>query len=125
MITDVPWATRASIADLTLVPVGNMGLGTLPRPPPPTAGQPPPTRNASVIALRPAALALAATCEPTPRLMSAYGANRVVPGPGGGGGGPLSTSILSDDSRSLKLMLAAVKHVVSPAVSTTEAPLCW
>src|SRR5262245_16231320 len=31
----------------------------------------------------------------------------------------------SDDSRSLKLMPAAVKHAVSPAVSTTDAPVCW
>src|SRR5439155_4208896 len=129
MITHVPWATRASIADLTLVPFGNIAFDTGPSPPPHTAVQPPSTRNASVIPLRPAVFALAATCEPTPGLISAYGTKRALPGGGGGGGGgggpPSSISILSDDRRSLKLIPAAVKQAVSPAVSVTCAPVCW
>jgi hypothetical protein len=37
----------------------------------------------------------------------------------------VAVSIRRDESRSLKLMLVAVKQVVSPAVRTTEAPPCW
>src|SRR4029079_14590859 len=117
MITFLPAPTMLSIADLTVVPFGNVAFDTLPSPPPQTAVQPPSTRNASVIPGSPAAAALAATCEPIPRLMSMWGAERAVPPRGEGEGegegeGSVAVSIRREESRSLKLMLAAVKQVV-------------
>src|SRR4029453_2909203 len=69
----LPARVRLSIADLTLVPFGNMAFDTLPSPPPQTAVQPPSTRNASVIAGSPAGAALLAPGGPGGGLMARRG----------------------------------------------------
>ena len=70
MITLLPAPVRLSMADLTVVPFGNMAFDTLPSPPAQTAWHPPSTRKASVMPGSPAAAALDATCEPVARVMS-------------------------------------------------------
>jgi hypothetical protein len=70
MMTEVPWATRPSIADLTVVPLGKVAFDTLPSPLQ-LATQPPSVRKASVTDFSPAVRAVVTICEPLPRVMSA------------------------------------------------------